>query len=86
MSSAKSRAGGRRWLKRDALIDLLMGAVGAIVMLAIASVPLSARDQMIFATCTMVIFLVCNRFKSRTVTMFLVVLSLAVSLRYIFGA
>ena len=67
---------------RGALLDLLMATVGIIVVAAIASVPLEARDQAIFAGGTMLVFLVANKFAGRPMTMFLVALSLAVSSRY----
>ena len=54
------------------------------MVLAVATVPLLPREQAIFAIFAAVTFLIVNRFKGRMVTMFLVMLSLAVSLRYIF--
>ena len=68
----------------DTLRDVLMAAVGLIVVLSIASAPLTARGQAIFAVATMLTFMVCNRVPGRFVSMLLIALSLAVSIRYIF--
>jgi cellulose synthase (UDP-forming) len=65
-------------------LDVLMALLGLGLIAAIASVPLEPRDQAIFAVITTVVFLICNRFASRGMTMFLIALSLAVSVRYIF--
>ena len=66
------------------MLDVLMAAGGLVLMAAIASVPLAPRDQAVFAVATMVLFMVCNRFAGQGMTMFLIALSLAVSVRYIF--
>ena len=68
----------------DTLRDVLMAAVGLIVVLSIASAPLTAREQAIFAVATMLTFMVCNRFARPLMSMLLIALSLAVSIRYIF--
>ena len=66
------------------LIDLVVGLIGVSLVVAVATVPLRPAEQAIFAVMSAVVFLIANRFGGRHVTMFLVVLSLAVSLRYIF--
>lgn len=75
MSGARSLRG---W--RDAAVAVL----GLVVILAIATVPLSAREQAMFAGASMLVFLAANRLRGSGVTMFLIALSLAVSTRYIF--
>jgi cellulose synthase (UDP-forming) len=65
-------------------LDILVGLFGAALVFAVATVPLLPREQAVFAVCAAVIFLVINRFPGKGVTMFLVVLSLSVSLRYIY--
>lgn len=69
---------------RSRILGMVAALVGAALVLAVASVPLAASDQAILAVATAVIFLVVNRFPGPRVTLFLVILSLAVSLRYIF--
>ena len=66
------------------LIDTVCGLVGAVLLVAVATVQLDPRQQAILAVTSAIVFLIANRFKSRSVSVFLVVLSLAVSLRYIF--
>jgi len=66
------------------LIDTLVVIIGLLSVLVVATVPLSPREQTIFAICAALIFLVANRFTGRTVTLFLVSLSLTVSLRYLY--
>ncbi len=66
------------------LLDLACGIVGAMLLMAVATVQLDARQQAILAVTAAIVFFIANRFKSRPVSVFLVVLSLAVSLRYIF--
>ena len=61
-----------------------MGLLGAALVFAVATVPLLPREQAIFAVFAAVIFLVANRLPGKSVTLFLVVLSLSVSLRYIY--
>ncbi len=65
-------------------LDILIGAFGAAIILAVATVPLLPREQAIFAVCAAIIFVVANRFSGKSVTLFLVVLSLSVSLRYLY--
>ena len=68
--------------------DRIAGAValvlGIAIIVAIATVPLSARQQAAFGIASALTFVVANRFKSRRVTLFLVALSLAVSARYLY--
>lgn len=59
------------------------GAAGAGLLLAVATVPLDERGQAVLAAASFAVFLAADRFKDRGVSVFLVVLSLAVSLRYI---
>jgi cellulose synthase (UDP-forming) len=66
------------------LINVTGALVGVALLLAVATVPLTPRGQTILAVAAAVVFLVVNRFKSQGVTMFLIMLSLAMSLRYIF--
>lgn len=65
-------------------VDILIGAIGAAIVLAVATVPLLPRDQAIFAVGAAIIFLVANRFPGKSVTLFLVVLSLSVTIRYLY--
>ena len=80
--NAEAPAAPRRAAGRG--LDALIAVAGALLLLAVASVPLTPRGQAIFAVITAATFLVANRLKGRGVSVFLVVLSLAVSLRYIF--
>jgi cellulose synthase (UDP-forming) len=66
------------------LIDIVCGILGLVLLIAVATVPLEPRQQAILAVVSAVVFLIANRFKGRAVSVFLVILSLAVSLRYIF--
>ena len=66
------------------LLDIVCGIVGLLLLIAVATVPLDPRQQAILAVTAAIVFFVANRFKGRAVSVFLVVLSLAVSLRYIF--
>jgi cellulose synthase (UDP-forming) len=65
------------------LFDTLCGVLGAILLVIVATIPLEPRQQAVLAVTTFVVFLICNRFKGRAMSVFLVVLSLATSLRYI---
>ena len=81
------REGRRVWTRtrvRDRLLDLFIALLGAVLVLAVATVPLLPREQAIFAVAAALCFLIVNRLRGRMVTMFLVMLSLSVSLRYIF--
>jgi cellulose synthase (UDP-forming) len=73
---------------RAGLFDQIAGGIalilGIAIIMAIATVPLSARQQAAFGIASALIFVVANRFKSRRVTLFLVALSLAVSSRYLY--
>lgn len=64
--------------------DALCGIIGAILLVLVATVPLNAQQQAVLAVTTFVVFLISNRVKGRAMSVFLVVLSLATSLRYIF--
>ncbi len=66
------------------LLDIVCGVIGALLLIAVATVQLDARQQAILAVTAAIVFFIANRFKGRSVSVFLVVLSLAVSLRYIF--
>ena len=66
------------------ILDIVCGLCGLLLILAVATVQLEPRQQAILAVVSAIVFLVANRFKSRYVSVFLVILSLAVSLRYIF--
>lgn len=66
------------------LIDALVVIIGLMSVMVVATVPLSPREQTIFAICAALVFLVANRFPGRGVTFFLVSLSVTVSLRYIY--
>ena len=61
------------------LIDIICGVIGAFLLLAVATVQLDARQQAILAVTSAIVFFIANRFKGRGVSVFLVVLSLAVS-------
>ena len=66
------------------IIDVICGVLGFALILAVATVQLDPRQQAILAVTSAIVFLIANRIKSRYVSVFLVILSLAVSLRYIF--
>ncbi len=66
------------------LLDIVCGVIGLLLLIAVATVPLDPRQQAILAVTAAIVFFIANRFKGRAVSVFLVVLSLAVSLRYIF--
>jgi cellulose synthase (UDP-forming) len=58
--------------------------VGVCMLAAIATVPLSVGQQVAVGVSTAFLFLVANRFSDRRVTIFLAILSLAMSARYIY--
>ncbi len=66
------------------VLDVVVVLLGILAIAAVATVPLTAREQAIFAISAALVFLVVNRFPGKVVTLFLVTLSLAVSLRYIY--
>lgn len=68
----------------DRLLGWLIGLLGASIITTIATVPLAPREQSLFAVCAAIVFLVVNRFPGKAVTLFLVALSLSISLRYIY--
>ena len=65
-------------------VTYAMLAFGALIVSLMASVPLSEKQQTIVAVAGGVVFLVANRFPGRKVSLFLIMLSLTVSMRYIF--
>jgi cellulose synthase (UDP-forming) len=65
------------------LLEGLIALAGVILILVVATVPLRPDQQAMFALLTACAFLIANRFPQRAVTMFLVMLSLSVSLRYL---
>jgi cellulose synthase (UDP-forming) len=65
-------------------LDLLMAFIGMVVIAAMATAPLTPREQAVFAVVTAVLFLISDRFAGRGMTMFLIALSLAVSVRYMY--
>jgi cellulose synthase (UDP-forming) len=58
--------------------------VGVCMLAAIATVPLSVGQQVAVGVSTAALFFVANRFSDRRVTIFLAILSLAMSARYIY--
>jgi len=68
----------------DTILGIVLAVIGAGIVMMVATVPLLPREQSIFAVCAAIVFLVLNRFSGKGVTLFLVTLSLAVSLRYLF--
>ena len=58
--------------------------VGVVLLFAMATVPLSIGQQATVGVSTAIIFLIANRFTDKRVTLFLSMLSLAMSLRYIY--
>ena len=75
--------GLRRAPLSQTLLSALLALLGAMLLFAVATVPLTARQQAILAVASGGTFLVVNRFRGRGISVFLVMLSLAVSLRYI---
>ncbi len=66
------------------LLGWVLGLISFCIVVAISTVPLLPREQAVFAVCAAIIFLIGNRFSGKRMTLFLVVLSLAVSMRYIY--
>ncbi len=65
-------------------LALALLAVGSLVLVWTAvTVNLGPREQALLAIGTMLTFLICNRVRGRPMTLFLIVLSAMVSLRYI---
>ncbi|MGI4744428.1 MAG: UDP-forming cellulose synthase catalytic subunit, partial [Janthinobacterium lividum] len=62
---------------------ILLAIVGGLMMVAAGMVALPAKQQAVVAVVTIVLFLLINRSPSRQATLFLVVLSIMVSMRYI---
>jgi cellulose synthase (UDP-forming) len=76
-SLLENRVLRRRWL------GWLLSIVGASMVVSVASVPLDETGQAIVGASTIMVFLLASRRSGRGVTLMLVVLSCAVSLRYI---
>jgi cellulose synthase (UDP-forming) len=66
------------------VVEAVCFVVGASMLAAIATVPLSVQQQVWVGCSTAVLFLLANRFRDRRVTIFLAILSLAMSARYIY--
>ena len=85
---APQEAGRSRERRRTGLgsrlADLALGAAGGVLLMSVATLPLRPQEQAVFAAVCAAALLIANRFPGRGVTMFLVVLSLSISLRYIF--
>ena len=64
-------------------VDALCGILGGAMLILVATIPLDPRQQAVLAVASFVVFLLANRLKGRVVSVFLVMLSLATSLRYI---
>lgn len=62
---------------------IILATVGGLMMVAAGMVALRADQQAVVAVVTMALFLLINRNPSRQATLFLVVLSIMVSMRYI---
>jgi cellulose synthase (UDP-forming) len=75
---------GRHRGSKNGYVDAAMALVGVALLFAVASVPLAPREQVVFALCAALMFFVLNRVQGRGMTLFLISLSLAVSMRYIF--
>ncbi|MEI6159370.1 MAG: UDP-forming cellulose synthase catalytic subunit [Roseococcus sp.] len=71
-------------LMRNKWFGTFLVLLGASLSLTIITVPMEAEQQVIFALGCLFLFLVFNRMQGRTITLLLIVLSLLVSLRYIF--
>jgi cellulose synthase (UDP-forming) len=65
------------------LLLLVLTAIGSALVWICATISLDATQQTFLACVTAVVFLICNRWRGRQVTLFLTVLSAVVSLRYI---
>lgn len=79
-----ARAPQRRKPKGFGVLEILIGVIGVLVIAAAATVPLLPREQAMFGITTAIVFTIANRYPSRKVTMFLVMLSLSVSARYMY--
>ena len=73
---------GRLGLIRG-LLHAAIALIGVAAIWSVATVPLASRAQALFASITILIFILVSRLSGRGVTVFLIVLSGAVSLRYI---
>jgi cellulose synthase (UDP-forming) len=77
VSAALSHALRGRWM------GVALGLAGALIVLSVSTVPLSDGNQAVLGAATIAIFLFAKRYQGRGMTLALVVLSCAVSLRYI---
>lgn len=68
---------------RELLINSTVTVFGAVLMLTMASVPLAPLQQLSLGVATMATHFVANRWKARGAAVFMVTLSLAMSMRYI---
>ncbi len=82
MSDTTERTNSPR--RAGAWTDIVMSLLGLAAIAAMATVPLQPRAQAAFAVITALLFLVCNRVAGRRMTMFLIALSVAVTVRYLF--
>ena len=85
------RAGRNRNAARSAskgfgrlVFELCLGALGLMIVLGVATVSLSESEQTLFAVAAAIVFMVANRIPGRLVSVFLIMLSLGVSMRYFF--
>lgn len=69
---------------RNKWVGIFLCLIAALLALTIITVPMAAEQQVVFALGCLLLFLVFNRIQGRTITLLLIVLSLLVSLRYIF--
>ncbi|CAH2599764.1 Cellulose synthase catalytic subunit [UDP-forming] / Cyclic di-GMP-binding domain [Rhodovastum atsumiense] len=76
-------AGGGRVSWPEWVMLGLLGPVGLVLLWTTATVALDPEHQAALAGGTMLLFLLCNRVAGRPMTLFLMVLSAAMSLRYI---
>jgi cellulose synthase (UDP-forming) len=68
----------------DKFWGIVSVVLGVFLLVTIATVPLSEGQQAIVGVSTAILFLVANRFPDRRITLFLGILSLAMSARYIY--
>ncbi len=81
MSQSIATALGHRL--RGRWVGGVLTLLGAIILMSVATVPLSDNQQAVFGAATIAIFLIASRRAGRGMTLALVVLSCAVSMRYI---
>jgi cellulose synthase (UDP-forming) len=74
------------WLMKPARqrgLGIVLFILGLLTLWSVAMTQLTQSQQVIFAVLCFAVFLVANRFKGRGVSLFLIALSVTVSLRYI---